>query len=390
MQTALFAPRVAQYYNTAISTFWGLAGAPIIWQGIPVLPGSPSGQDCGNSFLLQHAKHWFEGDVRNGLVFTLMDVWPMNTRMAATVKMCCWAPVDHDPVMPGVANFFMDSGAVPIAMSRFGEEQLRHAGLDPLYCPHGVDTNVYKPWDKQVVRKAGNIPQDAFFVGVVAANKGTPSRKGFAQALQAFAIFREKHDDALLYLHTVVDPNYASGEDIMAIVNALGIKDAVCLAPTYRLIYNPFSSEELARMYSAFDVLLNCSWGEGFGIPILEAAATGVPAIVTNFTAMPEVAGPGWVVGCRKHWTPGKSWMAIPDVEEMVAALEECYGLSDEERKTLSTKCRNHALAYDADKVFSDYMLPALSEVEERLGPGTKTLHVPEPVAVSGKLAVER
>jgi hypothetical protein len=30
-------------------------------------------------------------------------------------------------------------------MSRFGEQMLKDEGLDPLYVPHGIDTNIYRP-----------------------------------------------------------------------------------------------------------------------------------------------------------------------------------------------------------------------------------------------------
>jgi hypothetical protein len=57
-------------------------------------------------------------------------------------KMNCaaWVPVDHEPVPQKVVNYFTNSGAVPIAMSRFGERMLGR--LDPLYVPHAVDCRV--------------------------------------------------------------------------------------------------------------------------------------------------------------------------------------------------------------------------------------------------------
>jgi hypothetical protein len=42
--------------------------------------------------------------------------------------------VDHEPAPPGVSNFFIKSGAIPIAMSKFGQMMLGR--LDPLYVPH--------------------------------------------------------------------------------------------------------------------------------------------------------------------------------------------------------------------------------------------------------------
>jgi hypothetical protein len=86
-------------------------------------------------------------------------------------------------------KFFTESGAVPVAMSRFGQQMLGR--LDPLYVPHGIDTNIYKPIDRKTAREECGVPDGAFLVGMVAANKGRPSRKGFSQAFQAFARFAE-------------------------------------------------------------------------------------------------------------------------------------------------------------------------------------------------------
>ena len=48
-----------------------------------------------------------------------------------------------------------------------------------------------------------------------------------------------------------------------------------------------------AQLLSGAAALVLPSWAEGFGMPILEAQAAGVPVICSNVTAMPEVAGEG-------------------------------------------------------------------------------------------------
>lgn len=50
-------------------------------------------------------------------------------------------------------------------------------------------------------------------------------------------------------------------------------------------------SQELARLYARASIFAFPSLGEGFGIPVLEAMANGVPALVSNTSALPEVAG---------------------------------------------------------------------------------------------------
>lgn len=362
-QTKLFAPEVAKHHDLAVSSFYGLEGAPLNWEGLRVYPGL--GGEFGNVSLPQHARHFF-GELRGGLVFTLLDVWVLSNQMAASLNMASWVPIDHDPAPPAVRTFFAESGSTPVAMSRFGQEQL--AEFDPLYVPHGVDFDTFRPQDRAEARAATGVPDDAFLIGMVAANKGRPSRKSFQQSLEAFRYFRQKHENALLYLHTTIDPDCSGGEDIQAIIASLQIPpDSVLIADQYRQMFNPLSPDLMARVYSTFDVLLSPSQGEGFGVPILEAQACGVPAIVTDFSAMKEVCGAGWKVGCSPLWTGQKSWQAIPDVGEIVGALEECYELSKSKRERLSEQARQHAGQYSVPRVMENHFLPALAEIEERI-----------------------
>lgn len=370
-QTSLFTPILAEKYEVAISAFYGLEGAPIQWEGIPVFPGL--GGDFGNSTLPQHAERFF-GGAREGIVLTLCDVWPLEIEMARSLNMACWVPVDHEPPPPQVWDFLAQSEVVPIAMSRFGERMLGR--LDPLYWPHGVDTSVYKPRDKRKVRR-GAFPPDAFVVGMVAANKGHPSRKAFSQALAAYARFMRNHENAYLYLHTCLDPNIGQGVNIPALVRALEIPmDRMRVADQYTLLHNPHSHDEMAQIYSAMDVLLNPSFGEGFGITVLEAQACGVPAIVTDWTAMPEVCGAGWHVKHHPYWTGLGSWQAIPDIDSIVDALEDCYALSSEQHGRLAVKARDHAMQYDTRRVADEFMFPALRVAEQRFS-ASKPVTIP-------------
>jgi len=51
------------------------------------------------------------------------------------------------------------------------------------------------------------------------------------------------------------------------------------------------SDEQLARLYQAASVFLFPSFEEGFGMPVLEAMAAGVPVVTSNVSSMPEVGG---------------------------------------------------------------------------------------------------
>jgi glycosyltransferase involved in cell wall biosynthesis len=124
----------------------------------------------------------------------------------------------------------------------------------------------------------------------------------------------------------------------------------------------------MAATYATFDVLLNASMGEGFGLTVLEAQACGIPAIVTDFTAMREVCGAGWKVGYERHWTDQSSWQARPHLDELVAALEEAYAQSQAQRDARSAAAREHSLQYDADRVLDEHWTPALATLARRFG----------------------
>lgn len=53
------------------------------------------------------------------------------------------------------------------------------------------------------------------------------------------------------------------------------------------------SREELIEQYRKCDVVVFASTYEGFGLPIIEAQATGRPVVTSNIGPMPEVAGLG-------------------------------------------------------------------------------------------------
>ena len=363
-QTALFATRLKSEFNLGISAFYGLEANVLPWNKIPVFPGLANKH--GNETIIEHANAHFGKDVRNGIVATLMDVWVLDPAIWERLNTCCWVPVDHSPAPDPVVGFFQASGAVPIAMAKFGQEMLTDAGLDPLYVPHAIDTSVYKPMDKAKCREAIGIDTDAFVVGMVAANKGNPSRKCFHEAFQAFKALHEKHPEARLYVHSEIQGRFA-GVNLPGLMRDIGLDhNAVLFPDQYRVVHYPYPPETMAQVFNCFDVLLSPSAGEGFGIPVLEAQSCGVPVIVSDFSAQPELCGSGWLVTGRKVYTPMRSWQFLPDVDDIVDALKQAYGMTEAARAHMGSKAREFATPYDVNTVYEKHMLPALAEVERR------------------------
>ena len=363
-QCGLFLGRFKEDYDTACSAFYGLEGNLMQWDGVPVYPGI--GVTHGNETIQEHARIHFGGDLRSGLVVTLMDVWVLEPAIWRNLNVASWTPVDHEPLPPPIAGYFGGTGAVPIAMSKFGRDMMREAGLEPLYVPHGIDCDIYKPIPKKKAREVTNMPQDAFMVGMVAANKGnSPPRKMFPEALQAFKAFSDRHPEAMLYLHTELTGKF-DGVHLPELMDAVGLdRDKVVFCDQYRVVHYPFSPKTMANIYSSLDCLLMPSAGEGFGIPAVEAQACGVPVIVSDFSAQPELVGAGWKVSGHRFYTPLKAWQFHPDVEDITDALNRCYALPKAAKDDFSKRAVDFAQQYHVDTVMEEHMLPALEQARE-------------------------
>jgi glycosyltransferase involved in cell wall biosynthesis len=127
----------------------------------------------------------------------------------------------------------------------------------------------------------------------------------------------------------------------------------------------------LAKCYTASDVLLQPSRGEGFGLPVLEAQACSTPGvIVTNWTAMPELVGVGWKVGGQPEWDELQTgWWMTPNVEEIVDALEQSYALKGdtEKAKAASEAAVAFASNYSTEKVYAENWRPILKQIESEI-----------------------
>jgi glycosyltransferase involved in cell wall biosynthesis len=260
---------------------------------------------------------------------------------------------------------------VAIAMSKFGRDRLVSAGVpDVQYAPHTVNTKLFTPVGPNY-RKQFTIPEDAHVTICNAANKGVPSRKGYPELLAAWVMFANKHDDAWLYLHTE-EHGLAGGLQLGRLLKALKAPmDRVRIAPQYQYRAG-IPTSEMPGIYRMGDVICMPSYGEGFGIPAVEAGAVGVAQIVSDWTAQPELLGAGWKVGGQPWWNePMASWWLIPNIEEIGAALEESYKVKGDKAASaaLSEQARQFALQYDTDTVYESHWKPILSYLESRLSP---------------------
>lgn len=365
-QTAVFTPRIRDLgHELAVIAFYGLEGAVLNWNGIKVYPRAF--HLYGQDIMAAHTRN-FGGDI----MISLMDSWVVEPQyLIQGVLWVPWFPVDHSPLPPPVQRN-ISKAYKRIVFSRFGERMVREAGQDCYYVPHGIDTKVFAPADKKEACERTGLPSDRFIFGMVAANKGAPSRKAFQQHLEAFAMVHKRHPDTLLYLHTDKGESGAnSAVNLPEFIHFLGIDDAVMFCDQYTNV-SGFPNEFMRDVYNAMDVHVLVSMGEGFGIPTVEAQACGTPVITSEWSASGELCFGGWIVPeskADKWWTPLGAYQWMPRSQAIAAAMEEAYRKAG---KQYREKARQGALAYDADLVTEQYWKPVLEEIEREIKRGDK------------------
>jgi len=303
-----------------------------------------------------------------GAIMTLYDVWVYN-KWESDIPVISWVPLDHVTMPPGVAQFLKRDNVTPVEMSPFGKHQLDDTGIDSVYIPHAVDTNVYKKTDtivnehgeKVPTREFMGIDSDTFLVSMVAANKanGLLHRKAYAENLLGFSMFNKKFPDSHLYIHADPAPS-TGGFDLKVLLKAVGIPPSAVTIANREVLRIGYPKEQLAAIYSASDVLLAASYGEGFGVPTVEAQACGTKVIASNWAASPDlVSEDSFLVEGQPFWDePQKAFFQIPNIGSLVSALEQAYHAE----RGFSAVARKFALDFDIPKVFDEYWVPFLKD----------------------------
>jgi glycosyltransferase involved in cell wall biosynthesis len=296
-------------------------------------------------------------------VITLYDQWVYND-LKFDGDILAWTPLDHITLPPKVLQFLLRHNVTPIVMSPHGQRQLERAGVDCVYIPHGVDTKVMKPTDAVFgipTREYLDVPEDAFLVSMVAANKanGLVHRKALSEQLMAFAMFRETHPDAYLYLHSEPSPVFG-GFNLPNLLKAVGLSDEFVRVLNSDVNRTGYPEEFLAGVYTASDVMLQATYGEGFGVPVIEAQACGTRVITSNWAASQDLAGEdSFLVDGQPFWDePQAAFYQIPNIGSIVNALKLAYDAP----RGVSKASIDFAKQFDVDQVWNWYWMPFLRE----------------------------
>lgn len=278
-----------------------------------------------------------------------------------------WFPIDHTPPSDRVVSMAKQTDW-PCVYSQWAQKQLALEGVQAQYIPIGVDTSVFVPYDKQESRALLGWQQDAFVMTMVASNVVYPSRKGYPEAMQVLNTLLHRDSIPDLYLYCHCDHEFRRGVSLTTMAKTLGIESRVIL--TDRCQYElGYSDQHMARVYSASDLLLMPTRGEGFGMPVLEAQACGCPVIATNFSSMPELVANGQLVPFEQlAWGKLMGWYAVPSVSKFVDAVESEYKHRNNSFTEVTKQAGvNFARQFDWSTIWQDKWLPLLTKIEAEL-----------------------
>ncbi|TSC66696.1 MAG: Uncharacterized protein CEO21_99, partial [Microgenomates group bacterium Gr01-1014_80] len=208
-----------------------------------------------------------------------------------------------------ITHYQLKSATKLIAVSKATKEDLiKKVKIDTQKIEvvyEGYDKDLFKPVKGDVLvntlKQFNLVPGEYFlFVGTV------QPRKNLARLIEAFAHYssnavRSKRIKVLARLAESAKRANRSNNNIQLVIvgskgwlsepiyqlpKKLGIEDKV-------KFLGRVEDKDLPALYSGAIALTFPSLFEGFGLPILEAQASGCPVLTSNISSMPEVAGKG-------------------------------------------------------------------------------------------------
>lgn len=198
-----------------------------------------------------------------------------------------WFPSDGGGGLPKGCEKIIQKINQPVAMAKFGQKQVKdYYNLDVEHIPHGLDTTLFYKFrqkEKTELKSKWGL-NGKFVIGVVARNQ---PRKHLDRTIKAMRIIADKIPNAVLLLHLDMDDPAQPVFQIRELVKKYNLENRV--VATGMKAHQGFPKEKMKEVYNLMDCFLLTTSGEGFGIPIIEAMACGVPVVATDYTTTPEL-----------------------------------------------------------------------------------------------------
>jgi glycosyltransferase involved in cell wall biosynthesis len=197
---------------------------------------------------------------------------------------------DHNFLYGSVTTFVnacFSHQLLPITPSNWSAQALRQHNFEPLIIPHGVDTaKYYCMGDRELCREwrtQYDIPYDAFVFLTIGAMTGNKNIKMMIKSFYKLTILKSQ-----VYLVMKGIKLYPCEHNINMALHELVREGSIDKRRwkdvAHRLVFidDLYSYDQMRILYNTSDCYLSPYLAEGFNLPVLEAAACGVPVIVTQ------------------------------------------------------------------------------------------------------------
>ena len=271
------------------------------------------------------------------------DAWPFARKLVMAAQEMPWiihAPIDHVPLI-GAEKVLAENVAKWAAPTKWAADEI--PGSKGVYVQHGVSTALTDSaaavgTREDACKRLGWDPNVTRFLSV-GGNVG--DRKNLAGLIRAWKDAELKDSELVLWCYPTRDDSNPDGMDLIGAATEMGITNI--RFPDPYTVSVGYSDYDLGIVYKACDALMQVSKTEGFGIPIAEAQAIGIPAIVPRYAPFLEVAGVRDIndpltieLGAWELMQLlGTAWMPTPYHKSIVQVLRHFknHGIEPEEMK---------------------------------------------------------
>jgi len=204
-------------------------------------------------------------------------------------------------ILPPEHRAACDRADLVVVPSRHNLRVFKSAGVVAERCPLGIDSNRFR----FVERRRPRLGERFRYLWVGAPNP----RKGWPILDRAWKLDFERDPQVELYVKTTCADGSLQ-------------RDGNVIADGRRL-----TDQELAALYASAHCFVFPSYGEGFGLTLAEAMATGLPAVFTPYGGVCDFAGRDNAYPLKKRMIAveyfGRNTMAAADPAALAAQMRK-------------------------------------------------------------------
>jgi len=262
--------------------------------------------------------------LEEGVDFHLRHRWPPDFSRPTAGKLVLVQPWEFGRIPQSWVQPLRDQVDQVWAYTSYVRNCYIDSGIDPdqvEVVPLGVDVQTFRPGLEPL-----ELPTERSFKFLFVG--GTLYRKGIDLLLTAYRNSFAPGDDVCLVIKDMGTKTFYRDQNAGAQIEALR-EDPNC--PEIVYLTDDLPGDQIARLYASCDCLVHPYRGEGFGLPVAEGMACGLPVIVTAGGACDDFCSgdTGYMIPALRRQvqfqepTVGPAWLLEPDGEALEQFLRQ-------------------------------------------------------------------